>query len=295
MERLSANASHWIRLNSAYLDSTAARAELPVTPRMKALLQLALLRRFWARVRPEDPGLREVTAVVERVWRGPDFTRLIDADPASARQYGLMYGALAPEGLTEGPHRAVLARLAADGYLAPRAKSPYLRLETRYHADLAGVSHRIEPYRDLYESSLLARCSDATPAAALDACNVTHTLFYLGDFGFGDPGLTGDERERALAVVCRLTDRCVARDEWELAGKLVLAQFCLGADPARTPSGAAGLALLARVQLPGGAIPGRSPADRAEESTTTVEFFRKVYQATLVTALASLIISATYS
>jgi hypothetical protein len=49
--------------------------------------------------------------------------------------------------------------------------------------------------------------------------------------------------------------------------------------------------MLAEVQTPGGAIPGPSAGRRADESATPVEFFRKAYQATLVTALAALIVS----
>lgn len=289
--RLSAGALQWIRLHAAYLDSPRGRAELPVTPRAKALLQLALLRRYWEQAAPADPGVGEVTAIVERVWRRRDFPRLLTVDPRYARPFQLMYGALAPAGRADGPYRAVLVQLAADGFLTPRGKSPYLHLETRHYADLAGAGHQLHSYRQLYEASLLARQGDGQPVADLDVCNVTHTVFYLSDFGFRDPGLTGDALERARRTVCRLTDMCVQRGDWDLAGKLVLAQFCLGTDPLRTPSGAAALRMLAEVQTPGGAIPGPSAGRRADESATPVEFFRKAYQATLVTALAALIVS----
>jgi hypothetical protein len=291
LDGLSANASHWIRVNAGYLDSASGRAELPVTPRLKALLQLAQLRRHWAKARPADPGLGEVTALVERVWRRPELPGLLTADPRYARQFHLMYAALAPA--PGGPHRAALARLAADGYLTPRGKSPYLRLETRYYADLAGAAHRIESYRELYEAGPLARRT--ATVADLDACVVTHTVFYLSDFGSRDPRLTSQARERTRQIVEELMELSVRRGQWELVGKLLLAQHCLGVHPEHTSSGAAGVRLLARAQRPDGAIPGRSSADRADEPATTVAFFRKAYQATLVTALASLIISGSPS
>ncbi|WTT38546.1 hypothetical protein OG535_29985 [Kitasatospora sp. NBC_00085] len=261
-----------------------------MTPRVKALLQLALLRHCWAKVAPADPGLGEVTATVDRAWQRRDYPHLLTVDPRYARPFQLMYGALAPAVRTDGPWRAGLAQVAADGFLAPRGKSPYLHLETRYYADLAGVGHQLHSYRELYEASLLARHGDGRPVADLDVCNVTHTVFYLSDFGFRDPGLTGDALERARGTVCRLTDHCVHRGDWDLTAKLVLAQYCLGIDPLHTPSGAAGLRMLAEVQSPGGAIPGRSADQRADAAATTVEFFRKAYQATLVTALTSLIV-----
>ncbi|MEU6232628.1 hypothetical protein [Kitasatospora sp. NPDC047058] len=297
MAELSTGALHWMRLHSGFLDSPSGRAELPLTPRVKALLQLALLRRSWERAAPEDPGLPEVTGTVQRVWRDPGFPAQLAAEPRYAWQFRLAYGALAPAGLTDGPHPAVLAELAADGFPAPRRQSAFGSLETRYYADLAGLRHHLRSYRELYEAGRLARHGDHRPLADLDVCDVTHTVFHLTDFGFRTPGrghpdavLTGAALEHARDRVRRLTEETVRREEWDLTGKLVLAQHCLGLDPLRTPSGAAGLRMLAEVQSPGGAIPGRSAGDRADEAPTTVEFFRKAYQSTLVTALATLIV-----
>ncbi|MFF8606818.1 DUF6895 family protein [Streptomyces sp. NPDC015346] len=288
---LSAGARHWIGRHAAYLDSPAGRAELPVTPRVKALLQLALLCRYWGRTAPEDIVLGELTTVVERTWQQPDFPRLLTLDPRYARAFELMYAALAPAGIVTDAPRAVLTRLTADGYLAPRRKSPYVHLEARFYADLAGADHRFASYEELYAASLPARAG-TLPVADLDVCVVTHTVFYLSDFGLRDPGLTEDDRAQALRVVERLTDHCVGLGEWDLVGKLVLAQYCLGADPLGTPSGAAGIRMLAEVQSADGAIPGRSVVRRAAADATPVEFFRKSYQATLVTALATLIITS---
>lgn len=287
---LSAGARQWIRLHAAYLDSPAAHRELPVTPRVKALLQLALLRRYWEKTAPADPALDEVTQVVERAWRRPEFPRLLAADPRYARQFELMYAALAPAGPAADAPRAVLAGLAADDYLAPHRKPPYLHLEARFYADLAGAEHRFASYEDLYQASLLP-WAGTLPVTDLDVCMVTHTLFYLSDFGFRDPGLTEKAREQALHVVERLTHHCVRHGEWDLVGKLVLALHCLGTDPLDTPSGAAGLRMLAAVQSPEGAIPGRSAGGRARADATPVQFFRKSYQATLVTALATMIVT----
>ncbi|WP_245684952.1 DUF6895 family protein [Streptomyces exfoliatus] len=288
---LSAGVRQWIGRHAGYLDSPAGHAELPVTPRVKALLQLALLRRHWARIAPGDPALDEVSGVVERAWERPDFPRLLTLDRRYARQFELMYAALAPAGAVTGAPRAVLARLKADGYLEPRRKPPYLHLEARFYADLAGADHRFASYPELYAASLPARAG-TLPVADLDVCVVTHTVFYLSDFGLRDPGLTEQARGQALRVVERLTDHCVGLGEWDLVGKLVLAQYCLGADPLATSSGAAGVRMLAEAQSPGGAIPGRSVGKRAPGDATPVEFFRRSYQATLVTALATLIVAS---
>jgi hypothetical protein len=287
--RLSAGARHWIGQHARYLDSPAAHTDLPVTPRVKALLQLALLCRYWGKAAPADAALGEVTPVVERAWQRTDLPQLLTLDPRYARQFELMYAALAPAGAATEAPRAVLARLTADGYLAPRRKPPYLHLEARFYADLAGAEHQFASYEELYAASLPARAT-TLPVADLDVCVVTHTVFYLSDFGFRAPALTDEARGRALRVVERLTDHCVGLGEWDLVGKLVLAQYCLGVDPLVTPSGAAGLRMLAEVQSADGAIPGRSVIKRAAANATPVDFFRKSYQTTLVTVLATLIV-----
>ncbi|MFH9728045.1 DUF6895 family protein [Streptomyces sp. NPDC017254] len=287
---LSMGARHWIARQAGYLDSPAGHAELPVTPRVKALLQLALLCRYWEKSAPGEPALREATSIVERAWQRPDFPHLLTLDRRYAREFELMYAALTPDRVVSDAPRAVLARLKGDGYLAPRRKAPYLHLEARFYADVAGAEHEFASYEDLYAASLPARAA-TLPVADLDVCVVTHTVFYLSDFGFRDPGLGEEAREQALQVVERLTHHCVGLGEWDLVGKLLLAQYCLGADPLGTPSGAAGIRMLAQVQAPDGAIPGKSVVRRAPEDATPVQYFRKSYQATLVTALATLIIA----
>ncbi|MEV7419445.1 hypothetical protein [Streptomyces sp. NPDC089919] len=287
---LSAGARRWLGLHAAYLDSPAAHTELPTTPRVKALLQLAMLRRYWERCAPADPALAEVTAVVERVWQSPEFTRLLTLDPRYGRQYELMYGALAPTGVTTDAPRAALDRLVAGSYLAPGRKAPFLHLEARFYADLAGVPHRFAPYEELYEASPLPRAA-TLPVADLDGCQVAHTVLYLSDFGLREPRLPEEERRRALRVVERLTDHCVVLDDWDVAAKLLLAQHCLGADPRRTSSGAAALRMLLAAQAPDGAIPGRSAAEHARAHPTPVDYFRKSYKITLVVALMALIVT----
>ncbi|MFF8510166.1 DUF6895 family protein [Streptomyces sp. NPDC015492] len=288
---LSMGARHWIARHAGYLDSPAGHAELPVTPRVKALLQLALLRRYWNESAPDETALRETTAIVERAFERPDFPRLLTLDARYARQFELMYAALVPAGTAPDAPRAVLARLARDGYLAPGRKAPYLHLEARFYADLAGAEHTFASYAELYAASLTARAA-TLPVADLDACVVTHTVFYLTDFGLRDAGLGDEAREQALQVVERLTHHCLDLGEWDLVGKLVLAQYCLGADPLGTPSGAAGIRMLAEVQAPDGAIPGKSVVRRAPADATPVQYFRKSYQATLVTALTTLVVGS---
>lgn len=290
LARLRAATCDWVRRNAGYLASPPGRAELPPVPRAKAFLQLAGLVRCWDRVGGEDPGLAEVGGLVRRVWPDDELPDALTGNPRYARQFSLMYCALAPE--PGGRSRAGLARLAADGYLSTVARSPYLRLEIAYYADMAGVPHRNGSYRELYAASLLAGRSEALPITDADACTVAHTIFYLTDYGLRTPDLDRSDLDRARHVVADLTAHYAERGEWDNVAKFVLSQFCLGLDPARTPSGAAGIRLLAEASAGSGAIPAKAVGLAPGPAATPAERFRRAYQVTLMTALMALMVSS---
>ncbi|MER5307776.1 hypothetical protein ABT034_08305 [Streptomyces sp. NPDC002773] len=311
LEQLAAGALDWLGGNLDHFDPFSASAG-PSTPdrtkagQAKAALELALLCHCAARPggAPEalDGALDGATALVRKLWQHPDFPPLFDEDPAYSSTYGLIFAALAPDGIDDTLCRDTLARLD-PGFLSVPGRSPYRRIELRHYADKAGVRHTIEPYAELVPRSPLVALRAAGPgeagsrdgAAPLttpEAYALTHTAFYLGDFGRTAPGLSGRERAHAEDLVDRMLRHCVAYDRWDLAAELVLTQSILGSDPLRTPSGAAAVECLARAQRPDGAIPGRSTALTAPPSAPAGEFFRKAYHTTLVTALMALAVAS---
>jgi hypothetical protein len=288
---LAQGSRQWIRRNAGYLDSPEGLAALPLTPRVKALLQLALLCRVWARTFPRDPALAETLAVVEHAYQRPEFPHAEALDPRYSRPLRLMYGALAPAGAGAETRAAVLNGLQAEDFLTVRPESPYLHLEVRFFADIAGVEHALASRAELYAASELAR-ADAADVSGLDSCNITHTVLYLSEFGLRDPGLTEAQREHSARVLQPLTDHRVRCGDWDAVGKLLLAQHSLGLDPLRTESGRSGVRLLARIQHPDGAIPGKSAAEHAVAADTPERFFRLSYQTTLVTLMSMLVLTA---
>ncbi|MFI0989555.1 DUF6895 family protein [Streptomyces exfoliatus] len=242
-------------------------------------------------------ALDGATALVRKLWQDPDFPRLFDDVPAYASTYRLVYAALAPDGIDDTQCQAALG-LLDPAFLSPGGKSPYRRIEIRYYADMAGVRHAVEPYTELLPGSPLVTLQPATPVHTTsvdtaplttpEAYALTHTGFYLGDFGRTTTGLTGSALAHARDLVDRMLRHCVGHERWDLAAELVLTQFILGSDPLDTPSGAAAVECLVRAQRPDGAIPGRSAALAAPPSAAAGELFRKAYHTTLVTALTAL-------
>jgi hypothetical protein len=288
---LSEGAMHWLGRNLRFFDPFSPASPLPENRRVKAALELAIVCHAWEKLKPATglDLLGEAKALLRTSLPRPEFPLLIDAHGgAYADSQRLVYAALAPGGIRDDLRGAALARLKASGYLSPAGKSPYLRLETRYYADKAGAEHGMESYQDLAGKSLLAR-PPAPPVSLGDAYTITHTAFYLSDYGSWDPYLPGDVRERGQRFTCSVLASSARQDLWDLTGELVITLACLGGDPLATPCGQAGIRCLSLAQLDNGAIPGRSAALRAQPSLSQAQFFRKAYHTTLVTILVFLI------
>ena len=68
---LSSGTRNWLIDNMAQLHP--AHSELETTPRVKAGLELSLLRVLWLRCRPGDPELAALTELVRTIWQDPDL------------------------------------------------------------------------------------------------------------------------------------------------------------------------------------------------------------------------------
>lgn len=301
LDRLSAGALGWLAGNLDHFDPFSAGAPPTALAKAKAALELALLCHCAGRLADPPEALGEAGALVRKLWQDPDLPQLFADVPKYASTYGLIYAALTPDAIDATLVRATLAGLDPE-FLSPRGKSAYQRIEIRHYADKAGVRHTIGPYAELLPHSPLvafraaepgdATSEDGAPLTEPQAYAVTHTAFYLGDFGRTAPSLDAGALAHARDLVDRLLVHCVEHDRWDLAAELVLTQFILGSEPLDTPSGAAAVECLVRAQRPDGAIPGRSAALEAHPSASGAEFFGKAYHTTLVTGLMALVVSS---
>lgn len=275
----------WLGRNLSYFDPFSPSSPLPENRRVKAALELAIFCHRWEKLKPDDELFHDATALLRTIFLRPEFVELIDTHGGEyAGSQRIVYAALAPRA---DLREAVLARLKEDDYLSPQGKSAYAQLETRYYADKANLEHALESYRDLAARSLLGN-PPPPPVPTGTAYALTHTAFFLGDYGHRDMGLPGDVRERAERAVCSMLDSSADEDLWDLTSELLITLAGLGGDVLATPSGQAGIRCLARAQQADGAIPGRSAASGVPLSLPPGRFFRRCYHTTLVTALMTL-------
>jgi hypothetical protein len=288
---LSAAAIEWTVSNLRFFNPYSETSASAEHRKVKAALELALISACWTRLDAGGGRLDEATALIQMLWQLPDFQQLISSQPDHAGQYELIYAALAPAGIDAGLRDAALARLEASGHLLAAGKSAYTRLETRFYADKAGARHELPSYEELIEQNILVRLPEKVPVTITEAYTITHSSFYVSDFGFRRPALAPQACERARHLVSEMLDYCAGQDMWDLTAELLITLACLGANPLDMPAGLAGLRCLRRAQLPDGAIPGRSAAQRPEASASAAEFFHKSYHTTLAVILMSVIVS----
>jgi hypothetical protein len=300
LKLLSAGAVTWLGLNLDFFNPFAAGAQLAGFRKTKAALELRLLPYCREGVRREglrreghcreghgqaDDRLADIDALVRKLWRSRDFQRLVTSRADNPAYYGLIYVAMAPAGFALELRDPTLAMLRAEGYLSGAGQTPFLRMQTRFFADKAGLAHEIESYPELIEQSTLVTLPAAGPVTLPQAYGITHESFFLSDYGRQPPALAADRLARAVTLVSGMLSYCAAHDMWDLAAELVITLSCLGVDPVSSPSGAAGIRSLARAQRPDGAIPGRSAAQQADASAGPAEFFNSAYHTTLLVAL----------
>jgi hypothetical protein len=290
LDRLSEGAFDWLERNLDHFDPYSERAASATHVRAKAVLELALLCSCAGRLGDDTRRLSAAIDLVQAIWRRPEFLDLFDEYPAHADTYSLIYAALAPAGCDPDLRESAIARLS-PGFLSPGGKSAYQRLEIRYYADRVGVRHGIDPYPRLIEQSRMIRALTKAPFTLADAYTVTHSGFYFGDFGRNRTALDGDPLARARALVGVILDYSLRHDQWDLAAELVITQYILGIEPLNDARGAAVVRRLAEVQRPDGALPGRSPAERAPRAANPARFFAAAYHTTLVTALMAMIVT----
>ncbi len=291
--RLTAGAVDWLGRSLPFFDPFSPQAQASPHGKVKAALELALLHHCWARSGPDDGLLKKPAVLVEALWQSAEFQSLVVSQPEHAAAYELIYVAVGPDGVGTDLRAATIAQLTGDGYLTSAGKSPYLRLETRFYADEAGISHSIEPYQELIDQSILVGLPAEFPCTLRDTYTITHTSFYLSDFGSRLPDLTSAQLAQAADVTGRMLDYCVSQDMWDLIAELIITLFCLGGDPLGTESGLAAIECLEQAQRPDGVIPGRSAAQSPDESATAGEFFHKCYHTTIAVILMSVIVSST--
>jgi hypothetical protein len=262
---------------------------------VKAFAELAIL---YGCLQEWQPHLGKCLALRQDLvqWRdfvlrhveSPEYAQIPRKHLTHAFYFLLPYLLVRATGYRSWYHEDTLRRLGESGYLTSTELVPYRVLDRLYFLWKSGYFDREPHWHSLYRQTFLGqrwRCSVHIDREA--AYSITHTLFYLTDFGNRPAPLKAREIERIWALVESLLIHYWRLCHWDLVGELLIALNCLDR---RQSSFYAGAARALRHAVRGdGAVPADAIALRSVGSTQGDEqadvVFRSCYHATLVNVL----------
>ena len=290
LHRVTDGALTWIDTHLNRFDPIGAGVE-PDTAKLKPLVELAVL---CTSLLPhgtfrEDRRVHRFLQLVRHTYDNAIFRERVFRSGSEFIPYTLLATALQRGGLARNDDHRQLQYVVDHGNVATTERLPHRTLDLRHVLDGAGLRHRLPSYARLYRDTMLAKGINPISASSFDAYSVTHTLFYLTDWG-AEPAtaIPASHRPRARWLVEQMLGMTIRRGDWDLAGEFLLSCHCLGITD--SPLYAVGWQALDGAQWPDGAMPGPgyNPAKAAEqdEPSLATYLFDECCHTTLVAAFA---------
>ncbi|MGI0014511.1 MAG: DUF6895 family protein, partial [Nitrososphaera sp.] len=188
-----------------------------------------------------------------------------------------------------GFYHEIIQHILDQGYTTAVEDVPFRVMDLRHMLDSGGFKHNFPSYDHLYQQTLLAKTPPLLYLTDADVYSITHTLFYLADFGFRPiEAIPGEQLPTVCWIIGALLGIYLRSSNWDLVGELLLACRCLRWPPPFVFDTAWDALLDA--QLPDGSIPGpeflKEEMQKLNELERRTYCFEKNYHTTLVSALA---------
>lgn len=285
MEWLNLHLDHFIPLREGRLtdDGVKAFAELSV---VYGYLEQKL------RLQHTDNFLKNVNLPVWRAFLIRHFEDKIYAEtvrkrPAQAFYLLIPYLVLRGVGYRSQYYEESLQQWRRWGYPQAMEVIPYRLLDQQYILWKAGYQTREPNWQQLYRQTVLGRECSSIYLDENATYSITHTLFYLTDFGNHCPPLEKADLQRIVDLVECLLLHYWRLANWDLVAELLTNLNCLGANSSVIYSGAA--EALYNVWRSDGAIPANGNCETELQSFQSVQqpelgelIFRHCYHTTLV-------------
>jgi hypothetical protein len=212
------------------------------------------------------------------------FAELARRVPAYAYAILLPYLALRTTGHRSSFHEESLRMAWESKYLFAVEVAPHRILDREYFLWKAGLRDDEPSWPTLYANTALALAPDALHLDREAAYAITHTLFYLSDWGRRIPSFTQKESERVTGILDCLIVHYWRLGHWDLLGELLMNRVALRAPSSHLATAAA--AAFLNAWRPDGCVPGEGTEieglDKAPLSEHASIIFRECYHTTLV-------------
>ncbi|MFD9976545.1 DUF6895 family protein [Streptomyces sp. NPDC059017] len=281
----------WLAARRALLDPRSARPDSVLFTR-KALIETAFLAGLRARLdeAPLKDDYASILEQVEDVAREPSYREMIARDESALLLYAGTYAALRLCGRDAPEFERIVRQAVEGGYAAAFERVPYRQLDLLHTLYLCGIEHDLSPMDDVLPFSLLCRRPNVLKLADRDVYAITHTIFYVTDFGLREPVWPREFHPgEAVELLEALLVLAEARTNADLVGELLCCLYCLGVGESRATERA--WAFLESVQEDNGRVNGPEgvlhPGTDAGDSD--FRHWAEGYHTTIVAALAGLL------
>ena len=210
----------------------------------------------------------------------------------------MSYLALRSSGYRSTYHEETLRLVRRWGYPAVTETVPYRVLNNQYFLWKSGLTRREPSWQTLYKRTILARAHCIAYLDRDDAYSITHTLFYLTDFGNRPLPLPDSEQTRINEIIEALLVHYWRTSYWDLVGELLINLECLNMGKSVCYTGSANA--FQQAWLKNGAVPphpieskpdhvdptnNEKGADEDKSADERTKFFWRHYHTTLVGVL----------
>ncbi len=262
------------------------------TPKIKPFTELAILYERLHSIAGHPLAARLGLRRHLRRWRrflfdhceDRGFAELARRMPSYAYAILLPYITLRTTGYRSSFHEESLRLAWASGYLFAVEVVPHRVLDREYFLWKAGLLSSEPDWPKLYANTALAVAPDALHLDHEAAYAITHTLFYLSDWGRRKPPFEAEESARVTRILDCLMVHYWRVRHWDLLGELLVNRVALGARESPLATGAS--AGFLNAWRPDGCIPGGGleieGLDKASPSERESIIFRECYHTTLV-------------
>jgi hypothetical protein len=287
------NAFNWIEQNIALFNPLKHENESNTSSlyQTKALGELGLLCMLYHRCTQGilAPKVEHFLLFIYEIWQHPEYQERIVRRPAYFQIYTMVYVVLQQCNIINASSKEIIQRTLDQGYVTATETTAMRLLDRRHLLDCGGFHHNLPSYEELYKNTLLAKTPPIIYLTDTDVYAITHTIFYLTDFGrCSTIRLDGEHLVKVRWMIETLLGVYLRHKHWDLVGELLLSCQCMHWYPEIIFETA--WETILKVQLPDGSIPGPRFSVEQLSSMDSVQkvnyCFEQNYHTTIVNAMA---------
>jgi len=221
-------ALRWVRDRLDYFNPLRCQSTMKFKFALKASVELVLQCALVKHRAGETPLAEVTTFLWAEVFSKPALQEYLLESDCDLLAFGF-YSSLRLCGFEDLEYRARLERLLAQGYPVMVERMPSRELDlvyslTRAELPLQGLSPQAS-----YSRSLLAKHPPLYNLTDQDAYAITHTLFFLTDFGqVLNPMFSSEDNAYFAWALPRLLQYYLHKRDWDLSGELLIAMSGVG-------------------------------------------------------------------